>query len=92
MKQITIYDLLNLIIESDLNKYVFFDSKYKRWYLCKNAPIIENDTWSLPKDDFFGAFNLSSLFDIAPFDGDWKDSLIKIDHFHQQEKMVKEEE
>ena len=84
MKQITIYDLIKLIIESDLNKYVFFDSKYKRWYLCKNAPIIENDTWSLPKGDFFGALNLSSIFNIAPFDGDWKDSLIKVEHKEEE--------
>ena len=84
MKQITIYELLKLIVKSDMNQYVFFDSKYKRWYLCKNAPIIENDTWSLPKGDFFGALNRSSIFNIAPFDGDWKDSLIKVEHKEEE--------
>ena len=92
MKQITIYDLLPLIPKSKFNKYIFFSSHSKEWFICKEKPIIEDDVWKMPAHDICGAFNLSSFINIAPFDGDWQDSLIRIDHFHQKGKMVEEEE
>lgn len=94
MKQITIYDLLPLV--DDKWNWAFCDSD-GLWHITKNKPTKGGDDWIINHDmkgfmtDSF-CFFFSLPFIIKPFDGDWKDSLIKIDHFHQQGKMVKEEE
>ena len=84
MKQITIYELLPLIPKSKYNKYIFFSSYSKEWFICKSKPIIEGDGWRMPERDIYGASNLSSFINIAPFDGDWKDSLIKVEHKEEE--------
>ena len=78
MKQITIDDLMHLIPKNKWNKYIFFSSYSKEWFICKSKPIIEGDGWRMPERDACGAFNLSSLINIKPFDGDWKQSLRRI--------------
>lgn len=77
MKQITIYDLLPLL---------------KKGWVAMNA----NGRWFFynykPKKGHFGNYWYMSrpyeyalnLFNIAPFDGDWKDSLIKVEHKEEE--------
>ena len=74
MKQITIYDLLPL-----LNKgYVFFDGSWSfsdiKPEYCEGCQQWEG-VYSI---------DISLLFNIAPFDGDWKDSLIKVEHKEEE--------
>ena len=88
-KQITIYDLLPFLETG----WVAMD-KDGTWFWYGVKPIIyeDFDKW-MPSEPTSKVEKIpEKLFDIAPFDGDWEDSLIKIDHFHQQGKMVKEEE
>ena len=89
MKQITIYDLLPLLKSG----WVAMD-KCGYWIFYTTKPRLRKDyfMWTRGKDSS-GIYHLPKwVFNIAPFDGDWKDSLIRIDHFHQKGKMVKEEE
>ena len=83
MKQITIYELLPL-----LKKGWVAYSPNGHW------------NWYNKKPDLFGNFWLSQLFDypepikpfmfnIAPFDGDPKDSLIKVEHKEEDNRGVK---
>lgn len=73
MKQITIYELLPLLRPGFVA--MNFDGV---WYYHKEQPIIganQTGRWinysdTLPR-------RLSGLFNIAPFDGDWKDSLME---------------
>ena len=92
MKQITIYDLLPLLNSG----WMAMDEDGTWWYYEKKPFIGRAEYWCANKNDYDGKFtNLreyKAIKDVAPFDGDWKDSLIRIDHFHQQGKMVKEEE
>lgn len=78
MKQITIQELLPLITKSKDNKYIFFSPHSKAWLMCKLKPIIGDDGWIMPEKGICRVFDLSSFINIAPFEGDWKDSLIKI--------------
>lgn len=71
MKQITIYDLLPLLKSG----YVAMDED-GYWYWYDMTPhILDNKWWNVGN-------RVSELdcFDIEPFDGDWKNSLIKIEH------------
>ena len=72
MKQITIYEFLGKYKNTALldgYKYVGYD-KYG-WWAFKEEPESFH-SWVI---DFKNAHRL--IPDIAPFDGDWKDSLIK---------------
>ena len=85
MKQITIYELLPLLARG----WVAYDKRGEwHWFRLKPKTYSISENWmdkGWSSCDFY-------QFNIAPFDGDWKDSLIKVEHFHQQGKMVKEEE
>ena len=55
-------------------KYAVFNSKIhpRGWIICKNKPFIRGCGW-FTNNQYFA---ISALFEIEPFDGDWKDSLI----------------
>ena len=81
MKKITIYDLLPLLKKG----WVAMDENVS-WFWHENKPKIEYDVdcggiWSPHK-------GLSSeipyCFNIAPFEGSWKDSLIKVEHKEEE--------
>lgn len=71
MKQITIYDLLPLLKKG----YVAMDEDAGWFWYDRLPDILDNEWWNVGK-------KVSNLdcFNIAPFDGDWKDSLIKVEH------------
>lgn len=87
MKQITIYDLLPLVDEKW--KWAFCDSD-GIWCVSKNKPIIGEEDWEFPiktmEDLTFGSvhFFYGLPFVIKPFDGSWKDSLIKVEHKEEE--------
>ena len=68
MKQLTIYDLLPLL----RNGWVAMDSD-QEWYWFKCMPHPDSMFWIHGGHPIL----LSYLFDIAPFEGDWKDSLME---------------
>lgn len=68
MKQITIYDLLPLLKKG----FVAMDEDRSWWWFEKKPRIEDNEWWNVS-----GILIGLSRFNIAPFDGDWKDSLIK---------------
>ena len=79
MKQITIYDLLPLLKSG----YVAMD-KDGTWKWFDDRPHILESFWYLdyPHREFI---HLSDAFkELAPFDGDWKDSLIKVEHKEEE--------
>lgn len=73
MKQITIYDVLPLLNTG----WVAMDSSGS-WYWFSTKPYKGTYMWLWKKD--WGYRSLTRAFNIAPFDGDWKDSLIKVEH------------
>lgn len=78
MKQITIYDLLPLL-KSD--GWVAMD-KDGQWVFFTEKPRLSEAffMWNRATDNC-GIYHLQKwVFNIAPFDGDWKDSLIKVEH------------
>lgn len=81
MKQITIYDLLPLLKKG----WVAMDD-YGGWYWYEDEPTIQKLVYDGGNKEVCHwnnsgeLFDLSELFNIAPFDGDWKDSLIKVEH------------
>ena len=80
MKQITIYDLLPLL----KNGYVAMDENGSWWwYHTKPRLRKTNKGW---KSSGFVYMKLSTIEKeyIAPFDGDWKDSLIKVEHKEEE--------
>lgn len=83
MKQITIYDLLPLL----KNGWVACENSGV-WYWHEREPIIQQLHWNGVKSETWNnsgeLFDLSELFNIAPFDGDWKDSLIKVEHKEEE--------
>jgi hypothetical protein len=78
MKQITIYDLLPLLKKG----WVAMDND-GNWWFYKTEPIKCSSVW-FGRDGLPGEEKLSSSFNIAPFDGDWKDSLIKVEHKEEE--------
>ena len=80
-KQITIDELIPLV--DDKWKWAFCDSD-GIWHLSTIKPEKGKDDWLLKWEDMsdvlFGSvcFFYKKPFYIKPFDGDWKDSLIKI--------------
>lgn len=77
MKQITIYDLLQLLKKG----WVAMDMDGS-WCWFSTKPYKRTDMWLWTKD--YGYRSLTRAFDIAPFDGDWKDSLIKVEHKEEE--------
>ena len=77
MKQITIYDLLPLLKKG----WVAMDSSGWWWFEFE-PDITIKDQWFMYEYGLLG--KLSDMFNIAPFDGDWKDSLIKVEHKEEE--------
>ena len=75
MKQATIYDLLPLLKKG----WVAMDEDRSWWWFQKKPCIEDNEWWSVA-GILIGLYH----FNIAPFDGDWKDSLIKVEHKEEQ--------
>lgn len=71
MKQITIYDLLPLL----RNGWVAMD-KNGYWGWCAAKPFLTHARWIVPPKVAFAP--LSAMFNVARFDGDWKDSLMSV--------------
>lgn len=72
MKQITIYDLLPLLRKG----WVAYDRR-TGWGFYDAEPVQSNkdfNCWLLTGGDYE---NLSFCFNIAPFDGDWENSLME---------------
>ena len=51
------------------------------WYLYQEKPYVEDDTLVWTSEYEFDSFehfakDVGNIFDIEPFDGDWKDSLV----------------
>ena len=82
MKQITIYEFLERNKDILCGYYVAMD-KTGDWKLYGSEPEARKEwnEWLLHSDT---VFDLSG-FSIAPFDGDWQDSLIKIEY--KEEKI-----
>ena len=76
MKQITIYDLLPLLKKG----WVACD-KGGQWFWHNKKPVTrleDGDGLWVVLTGY--SCELPTCFNIAPFDGDWKDSLIKVEH------------
>lgn len=73
MKQITIYDLLPLMKPGFV---VMYPEGFWWWFETKPKVFLWENTW-INKNP--GSENTSlGAFNIAPFEGDWKDSLIEV--------------
>ena len=79
MKQITIYDLLPLLKKG----WVACDHSNWWWYETKPIASKRHNGW-ISKTSKYIKLNTIEMKDIAPFDGDWKDSLIKIEHKEEE--------
>lgn len=81
MKQITIHEFLEINKDILCGDYVAMD-KTGNWKLYGSEPEASKwwNEWILHSDT---VFDLSG-FSIAPFDGDWKDSLIKVEHEREE--------
>lgn len=76
MKQITIYEFLERNKDIIKDGWVAMD-KDGAWDWYDIKPHIDDNVW-------FGDFGDLYCFNIAPFDGDWKDSLIKVEHKEEE--------
>lgn len=72
MKQITIYEFLKRNADIMNAEYVAYDSIFGWSTFCKK-PSFGRIGWD-------GGISIKDDFRITPFDGDWKDSLIKVEH------------
>lgn len=73
MNQITIYELLPLLRKG----YVVMDKNGDWWwYEIEPKPTGYENTWTICHEPSSDCSQLDA-FNIAPFDGDWKDSLMK---------------
>ena len=75
MKQIKIEQLLPLLKSG----YVAMDS-YGYWNWFYYSPEAKNGFWG----NVLNRVEIHKCFNIAPFDGDWKDSLIKVEHKEEE--------
>ena len=76
MKQITIYDLIPLLKDG----YVAMDENGNWWwYKLKPRAYKRRKGWKAVTGQNM-RLNTLEMKDIVPFDGDWKDSLIKVEH------------
>ena len=78
MKQITIYEFLKKNEGVIKDGWVAFNGESWAWFsekpeLDKNLKILVG-----------GFVRDLEAFNIAPFDGDWKDSLIKVEHKEEE--------
>ena len=81
MKQITIYDLLPLLN----NGWVAMDNNGRWWwYSEKPKPVKKYKWWSNHQYSEYTCISTIDKKPIAPFDGDWKDSLIKVEHKEEE--------
>lgn len=69
MNQITIYELLPLMRQG----FVAMD-KDKFWWWYDEEPSQRTRSWG---NNGYIFYDLSLMFNIAPFDGDWTDSLME---------------
>ena len=76
MKQITIYEFLERNKDIIKGNYVAYEPKVG-WLVFREKPTSYVYEW-------FGGIMISDSFNIAPFDGDWKDSLIKVEHKEEE--------
>lgn len=73
MKQIQIYDILPLLRKG----YASMDEN-EIWHWCEDEPTPDDHFWNLGDTiDLISYCCLSDAFNIAPFDGNWKDSLME---------------
>ena len=70
MKQITIYELLPLLKRG----WVAMDGD-KIWWWYDAEPKQRTRSWW---NNGIVAYNLHNIFNISPFDSDWKDSLMEV--------------
>lgn len=71
MKQITIYDLLPLLKPG----WIAMEPD-GQWWWYKEKPGLKKTGWIWEGDKYCPIVDM--LFNIAPFDGDWKDSLMEV--------------
>lgn len=78
MKQITIYEFLKRNADIMKDDYVAYDPTFG-WLVFIEKPTCENRTegWD------YGTI-IDDMYNIAPFDGDWRDSLIKVEHKEEE--------
>lgn len=77
MKQITIYDLLPLLQSG----YVSMSIEGDWWFHNKKPILWESDGRFTVTGEMDGySCCLQEIFNIKRFKGDWKDSLIKVEH------------
>ncbi len=85
MKQITIYDLLPLLKKGWV---AYAPGHGWVWYKVKPKPAVYGSTfWLYQTMDWWQLTPTQKenpMFNIAPFDGDWKDSLIKVEHKEEE--------
>ena len=76
MEQITIYDLLPLLKKG----WVAMDED-RSWWWYKTKPVAykRRNYWMVAHTPYM-ELNTIEMKEIAPFDGHWKDSLIKVEH------------
>lgn len=74
MKQITIYDLFPLLKKG----WVAMDNNGSWWWYRKKPKQLKRyKRWTNNQHSEYTRMSTIEMKDIAPFDGDWKDSLIK---------------
>ena len=74
--EITIYDLIPLLKKG----WVAMDED-GTWWWHKSKPSVDCNIYSRNYDGIWSSCSsvrTLDVFNIAPFDGDWKDSLIKV--------------
>ena len=76
-RQITIYDLIPLLKTG----WAAMDED-GTWCWFSEEPSALIHSWLWEEDSMY--FILSKVFEIAPFDGDWQDSLIKVEHKEEE--------
>lgn len=79
MKQITIYEILPLLKSG----WVACDNGNWWWYSIKPTASKRRNGW-LSKNSKYMKLNTIEKVDIAPFDGSWEDSLIKVEHKEEE--------
>lgn len=70
MKQITIYDLLPLLRPG----FCVMDEEKCWWYYSGKPELYGNCMWTIRQGL---RVRITNTFNIKPFDGDWKDSLME---------------
>lgn len=79
MKQVTIYEFLKINKDVIKDGYVAMDENCSWWWFEEKPDIDGNEWWEVS-----AKLRDLSCFNITPFDGDWKDSLIKVEHKEEE--------